>query len=57
MLFRSLSENPALRTQGYVDSICTSIMMVCCVIILAAAVRRWLAVFTGKTATQELAEA
>ena len=53
----TLSDNPALRTQGYVDSICTSIMLVCCVIILVAAVRRWLSVFSGKTATHELAEA
>ena len=30
----AVGPNPALHVQGYVDSICTGIMMVCCVIIL-----------------------
>ena len=32
----AVGANPALHVQGYVNSICTSIMMVCAVIILAA---------------------
>ena len=30
----AIGANPALQVQGYVDSICTVIMMVCVVIIL-----------------------
>ena len=39
--------NPALHTQGYINSFCTLTMMVLVVIILTAAVRKWIAV--GKT--------
>jgi len=34
--------NPSLVSQGYVNSICIVIMMVCVVIILTAALHRWL---------------
>ena len=51
------SPNPALQVQGYVDSICTVIMMVCVVIILSSAARRWIMVFTGRAPVLELAEA
>ncbi len=45
---KAIGANPALRVQGYVDSICTVIMMVCVVIILTSAARRWLLVLSGK---------
>jgi carbon starvation protein len=38
------------HVQGYVDAICTVIMMVCAVIIFASAARRWSLVLTGKVA-------
>ena len=44
----AIGSDPALHTQGYVDSICTAIMMVCAVIILAATARRSLQVLTGR---------
>jgi len=40
--------NPALRVQGYVDSICTGIMMVLVVVILASAIHKWYVVLTGR---------
>ena len=46
----AIGANPALHVQGYVDSICTAIMMVCVVIILASAARRWMLVLSGKVA-------
>ena len=49
--------NPALQTQGYVDAICTIVMMVLCVIILTSAVRRWILVLTGRVPQMDLAEA
>jgi len=49
---------PATYVQGYVDSIAMAIMLVCAVIILASALRRWSLVLTGKVATTvELAQA
>jgi carbon starvation protein len=48
---------PATYIQGYVDSIAMAIMLVCSVIILGAALRRWMLVLSGKIATVELAEA
>jgi len=48
---------PAIQTQGYVNTICTIIMMICVVIILTAAVRRWLMVATGRIPALELVEA
>jgi carbon starvation protein len=53
----AIGGDPALHVQGYINSICTVIMMVCSVIILAAAARRWVAVLTGKEPTLEFAEA
>jgi carbon starvation protein len=51
------SPNPAVHMQGYVDSICTTIMLVCAVIILLSALRRWVLVLTGRAPALELAEA
>ena len=48
---------PATYIQGYVDSIAMAIMLVCAVIIFAAALRRWSLVLTGKVAMADLAEA
>jgi carbon starvation protein len=50
---KAIGSNPALRVQGYVNSICTVIMMVCVVIILTSAVRRWLLVLSGKIPVME----
>jgi len=44
----AIGPNPDFHVQGYVDSICTVIMMVCAVIILAATARRSLQVLTGR---------
>jgi carbon starvation protein len=49
--------DPPLQVQGYVNSICTVIMMICAVIIIASAARRWVMVLTGKIPVLELAEA
>jgi carbon starvation protein len=38
--------NPALHMQGYVNSICTLVMMALVLVILGAAVRKWIAVGT-----------
>ena len=59
-IFWPLTKSPdALTyTQGYVDSIAMAIMLICAVVIFAAAVRRWLLVLSGKTPIAlELAEA
>ena len=53
----TLKADPALRVQGYVDSIATAIMMICAVVIFASAIRRWLKVLSGKEPALELAEA
>jgi carbon starvation protein len=53
----AVGPNPAVHVQGYVDSICTVIMMLCAVIILVAAARRWMLVMTGRVPALELAEA
>jgi carbon starvation protein len=57
--FWPLTASPvaALRVQGYVDSICTVIMMICVIIILASAVRRWMQVLSGRAPALELAQA
>ena len=47
---KAVGPDPALQMQGYVDTICTVIMMVCAVIILASAARRWVMVLTGTVA-------
>jgi carbon starvation protein len=43
----AVGPNPALHFQGYVNSILTAMMMACVVIILTAAVHRWVAVKRG----------
>jgi hypothetical protein len=43
--------------QGYVLSISTTIMMVCCLVILAWATWRWMLVLTGRVPQMELADA
>ncbi len=53
----AVGSDPALQVQGYVNSICTVIMMVCVFIILTASARRWLRVLTGRVPALELAEA
>jgi carbon starvation protein len=45
---QAIGLDPALHVRGYVNSICTSVLMVCVVIILVSAARRWLAVMSGK---------
>jgi carbon starvation protein len=54
---KAIGTNPALHVQGYVDAICTAIMMVCAVIILTSAARRWSLVLSGKVPVMDLAEA
>jgi carbon starvation protein len=53
---QAIGPNPALNVQGYVNSICTSILMVCTVIILVAAARRWMLVISGKMPQVEFTE-
>ena len=48
--------NPDLHVQGYVLSISTTIMMACCLMIMSAAVWRWMLVLTGRIPQLELAE-
>ncbi len=54
---RAIGADSSLHVQGYVDSICTVIMMLCVIIILTSAVRRWLRVLTGRVAAMEPTEA
>jgi carbon starvation protein len=49
--------NPDLHVQGYVLSISTTIMMACCLMIMSAAIWRWIAVLTGRIPQLELADA
>ena len=44
---KAMSGNPALVTMGWVDTVCTAIMMVCAVIILVAAGRKWMRTFSS----------
>jgi hypothetical protein len=53
----AVGTNPALHTQGYVNSICTGIMMGCAVIILVATSHRSLSVLTGRMRQLTLTEA
>ena len=53
----AIGGDPALNTQGYVNSICTGIMMLCAIIILIATSHRSLSVLTGKIPVLSLAEA
>jgi carbon starvation protein len=54
----AVGANDAVRVQGYVNSICTSILMGCVLIILVSAGRRWLMVMggNGKTPQPQLTE-
>jgi carbon starvation protein len=54
---KAIGPDPALQVVGYVDAICTAIMMICAVIIFAAALRRWMLVLSGKVAVVPEAEA
>jgi carbon starvation protein len=51
---QAIGPNPALNVQGYVNSICTSILMLCTLIIIFAAARRWTLVLTGRVPEVEL---
>jgi carbon starvation protein len=51
----AIGPNAALHVQGYVNSICTSFMMMLAVVILVSAARRWLLVLNGKVTQRELA--
>ena len=53
----AVNANPDLHVQGYVLSISTGTMMVCCAIIMTAATWRWVQVLTGRAPQLELAEA
>jgi len=53
----AIGADPTRVTEGYVDAICTVVMMACVVVILAAAMRRWSQVLSGKVATMDLSEA
>jgi carbon starvation protein len=53
----AIGSNPDLVVQGYVNSICTVIMMVCVVIILGSALKRWMLVITGKVPVMDFVEA
>jgi len=54
---RATGPDPSLHVEGYVLTVCTSIMLVLTVVLLFTAGRRCLAVLTGKVPTRELAEA
>lgn len=43
---KAMSGDPAQVTIGWVDSVCTAIMMVCAIIILVAAARKWMRTFS-----------
>jgi carbon starvation protein len=53
----AVGPNPSVHIQGYVNSLCTVVMMVCAVIILGATGRRCLAVVSGRVAVLETVEA
>jgi carbon starvation protein len=52
----AVGSNPAVQVQGYVNSICTGIMLVCAVIILAATAYRSLGVLRGRLPVLSLSE-
>ena len=39
----AVGANPKLQMQGYVDTVCTAAMMICVLIIIGAAARKWIA--------------
>ena len=53
----AVNANPDVHVQGYVLSISTTVMMACCLMILAAAVWRWMRVLSGRLPQLELADA
>jgi carbon starvation protein len=53
----AIGPDPALHTQGYVQSICTVIMLICAVIILVATARRCGRVLSRELPTLEVSEA
>jgi len=53
----AIGADVARHTEGYIDAVCTVIMMGCAVVILLSAARRWALVFSGKAPQLELAEA
>ena len=53
----AIGPNAALHTQGYVNTICTALILLCAVIILVTTSQRSLAVLTGRRAALTLAEA
>jgi carbon starvation protein len=53
----AVGDDPAVHVQGYVNSICTAIMMACAVLILFSTARRSLSVATGRITALETAEA
>jgi carbon starvation protein len=52
----AVGADPAVHVQGYVNSICTTIMMVCAIVILFATARRSLQVLTGRIPAMDMAE-
>jgi carbon starvation protein len=52
----AVGADPTLHVQGYVNSICTLIMMACAIVILIATTRRSLQVLTGRVQAIDLAE-
>jgi carbon starvation protein len=53
---KAIGENPAVVVQGWVDTVCTLIMMVCAVIILAAAAMKWIATLSSPKAELQPSE-
>jgi len=52
----AIGANPKLQMQGYVDTVCTAAMMICVLIIIGAAARKWIAAL-GPSAGAAPAEA
>jgi carbon starvation protein len=51
----AIGPNEARHMEGYIDAVCTAIMMGCAVVIITAAARRWVLVLTGRVPALELA--
>jgi len=49
----AIGPDPAKHFQGYVNSTVTVVMMICVVVILASAIRRWISVLNAPTANHE----
>jgi carbon starvation protein len=52
----AIGPNASQHVQGYVNSICTVIMMILAVVVLTSAGRRCLSVLSGRAPVMELAE-